>query len=38
MGALHLVRSGTDAIVSSETDYDGVSERIELGAYGNEER
>jgi hypothetical protein len=33
MDALHLVHSETDPIVSSETDYDEFSERIELEAY-----
>jgi hypothetical protein len=37
MDALHLVRSETDAIVSSETDYDGVSDRLELEADANDE-
>ncbi|MFW6436622.1 MAG: hypothetical protein ACOCYZ_03200 [Halococcoides sp.] len=30
LDALHLVRSGDDPIVSSESDYDGYSERIAL--------
>jgi len=30
MDALHLVHSDGDPIVSSETDYDGFSERIAL--------
>lgn len=30
LDALHLVRSGEDAIVSSDSSYDGFSERVEL--------
>jgi hypothetical protein len=33
LDALHLVQSGDDVIVSSETDYDGFSDRLALDAY-----
>lgn len=35
MDALHLVHSGDDPTVSSETDYDGFSERIALETDGD---
>jgi len=33
LDALHLVNSGEDAIVSTDSDYDGFSERIALEEY-----
>lgn len=33
LDALHLVQSGDDPIISSETDYDGFSDRLPLETY-----